>query len=59
MWELPEIMVKAKERRQLVKKPFVYLAPNFANQCTTKFITDMLLLRFFIIIRGAQPEEGW
>lgn len=50
-------MVKGKERRQLVKKPFVYLAPNFANQCAAKFITDMLLLRFFIIIRGAQPEE--
>lgn len=61
MLELTEIMVKAKERKQLVKTLLflISLAPNFTNQSVTKLITEILLLLLPLLLfeEHKQPEE--
>jgi len=57
--ELTEIMVKAKDRKQLVKTflPLVFWAQNFTNQSATNLIMEILLLPLLLSEEHEQPEE--
>lgn len=60
MLELTEMMVKAKERKQLVKTllSLIYLAPNYTDQSFTKTVIVILLLLLPLLLfeEQRQPE---